>query len=55
MFRFEMDILNISDDSDNEYIIGVDLEYLKELHDYHNGLWLAADSVCPPSSKLQNY
>ena len=41
----EIDILNVSKDSDLGYILEVDLEYPKELHDKHNLYPLAPEHV----------
>ena len=41
----EIDILNLPDDSKRGYILGVDLEYPKELHQKHNLYHLAPEHV----------
>ena len=41
----EIDILNVPEDSKLEYILEVDLEYPKELHDKHNIYTLAPEHV----------
>jgi hypothetical protein len=45
------DVRNISDDSETEYILEVDLEYPKELHDKHKDLPLAPENRAPPGLK----
>ena len=40
-----IDFMSLSDESEKGYILEVDLEYPKELHDEHNDLPLAAESI----------
>ncbi|XP_071054991.1 uncharacterized protein [Onthophagus taurus] len=42
---------NVSDTSDYGYILDVDIEYPRELHDLHNDLPFLAENICPPNSK----
>ncbi|XP_071055058.1 uncharacterized protein [Onthophagus taurus] len=42
---------NVSDTSDYGYILNVDIEYPRELHDLHNDLPFLAENICPPNSK----
>ena len=41
----DIDVMNISDESKKGYILEVDLEYPKNLHDFHNDLPLAAEQI----------
>jgi len=41
----DIDVLDISDESRKGYILEVDLEYSKELHDLHNDYPLAAENI----------
>ena len=41
----DMDEINISDESEKGYTLEVDLEYPKNLHDFHNDLPLAAEQI----------
>ena len=41
----DMDEMNISDESEKGYTLEVDLEYPKNLHDFHNDLPLAAEQI----------
>ena len=45
------DFTNVPDDSTTGYILEVDLEYPKELHDKHKDFPLAPQNMCPPGSK----
>ena len=41
------DVTKINDSNKTQYILEVDLEYPKKLHDNHNGLLIAAESLIP--------
>jgi hypothetical protein len=45
------DVASISDSSDLGYILEVDIQYPRELHDLHNDLPFCAENICPPGSK----
>lgn len=45
-----LDISNISNDAHTGYILEVDLEYPKEIHNLHKDLPLCPESLVPPSS-----
>jgi hypothetical protein len=47
----ELDVNTIEDDADIGYILEVDLEYPREIHDLHNDLPFCAENMCPPGSK----
>lgn len=48
----EIDIMNISENSEIGYIFEVDLEYGKDLHEAHNDLPFCAENMCAPGSKF---
>lgn len=45
-----VDVLTVPDDADTGYILEVDLEYPKELHDAHSDLPLAPERGAPPNT-----
>jgi hypothetical protein len=48
-------VLNAEEDSDNGYIVEVDLEYPEELHDLHNDYPLAPERVAVGNDMLSEY
>lgn len=48
-----LNIETINDDSDNEYILEVDLEYPYHLHDMHCDLPFAVEKLIPPGGKSE--
>lgn len=49
---YQIDILNISDESNVGYIFEVDLEYPTKLHESHKDFPLCPERFIPPNSKL---
>ena len=49
------EVLNAEEDSDNGYIVEVDLEYPEELHDLHNDYPLAPERVAVDNDMLSKY
>ena len=51
----KVDIMSISDKSSIGYFLEVDLEYLEELHELHNGFPLAPEKTTVPSDMLSKH
>ena len=51
----EFDLMSISETSPTGYFLGVDLEYLDELHELHNDYRLASKKLDVSSDMLSNY
>ncbi|CAI6373828.1 unnamed protein product [Macrosiphum euphorbiae] len=49
----DIDVTKISDDSEVEYILEVDIEYPKHLHRNHNDFPFLPFNECPPNSKVE--
>lgn len=47
------DVLNIADDSNYGYIFEVDIDYPKDLHNFHNELPFLPGNKCPSNTKKQ--
>ena len=47
--------MRIKKDSSTRYILGVDLEYPKKLHDIHNDYRLAPEKINTPKEWLSDY
>ncbi|XP_015125070.1 uncharacterized protein LOC107046862, partial [Diachasma alloeum] len=48
-------VFNVPDDSQDGYILEVDLEYPRELHDAHRDLPLCPEHFAPPNRKNKNF
>uniref|UniRef100_A0A6V7JVZ3 DNA-directed DNA polymerase n=1 Tax=Bracon brevicornis TaxID=1563983 RepID=A0A6V7JVZ3_9HYME len=53
--EIEVDIMQIPDDAPIGCILGVDLEYPRELHDLHKGFPLCPQHFTPPGSKYMKF
>ena len=53
--EIEQILMKIKSNSSNEYILEVDLEYQKELHDIHNDSPLAPEKIDIQKDRLSNY
>jgi hypothetical protein len=49
--NLNIDVVNLPDDSEVGYILKVDFEYQKELHDLHSDIPLAPENRARPGSK----
>ena len=50
----KFDVISINENSDIEYILEVDLEYPKELHELHNDYPFAPEKLAASSDIFQN-
>ena len=53
--KIEQKLMNIKNNSSNGYILEVDLEYPKKLHDIHNAYPLAPEKSNIPKEWLSKY
>lgn len=49
-----LNIENVAKDASIGYILVVDIEYPRPLHDKHNDLPLLAEQMVPPNAKFKN-
>ena len=53
--KIKQKLMNMKSNSSTGYILEVDLEYPKELHDIHNGYSLAPEKINIPKEWLSHY
>ena len=51
----ELDVMSVNEKSDVGYILKVDLEYPKELHELHNDYPLAPEKLAVTNDMFSNY